>query len=308
MKKFYFSVAMIGLTMILSACFHGSPRPANTPSANTPSDKTMQKGEDMMEALKYSLTAQNNSGQTGSVTFSDAGAGKTKVMIETVGAPQDVPQPAHIHTGSCHTLGGVKYPLTNVVNGKSETVLAIAFAELWHEVPFAVNIHKSAAEAGIYVACSDVTPDQGMKENDGGMPDKDAMMKKNDGMVKFSGPVLAGNTSPVVDFNQSDYAAALKSDKVVLLYFYANWCPICKAEIPKLYYAFNALTNDQVVGFRVNFNDSDTDAAEQALAREFGVAYQHTKVILKNGQRLLKSPESWDQARYANELAAAINK
>lgn len=66
--------------------------------------------------------------------------------------------------------------------------------------------------------------------------------------------------------------------------------------------AFNQLATDRVIGFRVNYNDNETDAAENSLASEFGVAYQHTKVAIKNGQRVLKSPESWDQARYLTEI------
>lgn len=114
--------------------------------------------------------------------------------------------------------------------------------------------------------------------------------------------VLAGNPSKLYDFNKTKYDEALKSDKLVVLYFYANWCPICKAEVPKMYEAFNELTTDKVIGFRVNYNDNETDQDEVALAKEFGVAYQHTKVFLKNGQRILKSPESWDKQRYLDEI------
>ena len=49
-----------------------------------------------------------------------------------------------------------------------------------------------------------------------------------------------------------------------------------------------------------------TDADEKNLAREFGVAYQHTKVLLKNGKRILKSPETWDKARYLKEINTAL--
>ena len=66
--------------------------------------------------------------------------------------------------------------------------------------------------------------------------------------------------------------------------------------------AFNELSSDKVVGFLVNYNDDQTDDDERNLAREFGVAYQHTKVFLKDGQRILKSPESWNKDRYLNEL------
>ncbi len=118
----------------------------------------------------------------------------------------------------------------------------------------------------------------------------------------YIGQVLAGTSAPLLDFVKADYEQALHSNKLVVLYFYANWCPICKEEIKNIYPAFNELTTQNVIGFRVNFNDSDTDADEEALAREFGVPYQHTKVFLKNGERVLKSPETWDKARYLSEI------
>ena len=120
--------------------------------------------------------------------------------------------------------------------------------------------------------------------------------------VSFSGTVLAGSSSPLLEYNDADYQAVLNSDRVVLLYFYANWCPLCRAEFPKMQQAFNQLTTDDVVGFRVNYNDNETTDAERALASEFGVAYQHTKVALKNGERVLKAPDSWDTARYLEEI------
>lgn len=146
--------------------------------------------------------------------------------------------------------------------------------------------------------------------------EKEAMMKKEEVLVKtddvgtkaaFMGTVLAGSVSPVLDFNQKDYAAALAAQKNIVLYFYANWCPLCKEEIPKFYAAFDSLKDPNLIAFRVNFKDSDTDADEVALAKQFGVPYQHTKVFVKNGVRILKSPESWDTARYLKEIAAAFN-
>lgn len=119
----------------------------------------------------------------------------------------------------------------------------------------------------------------------------------------FSGQVLAGTSAPLLVFNRADFDAALADGKLVVLYFYANWCPVCRAEFPAAQAAFNQLTSDQVVGFRVNFNDSDTDDSEEAMARRFGVPYQHTKVFVKGGQQLLKSPEEWDTPRYLDEVA-----
>lgn len=135
----------------------------------------------------------------------------------------------------------------------------------------------------------------------------DVITSGRDTGFKPTGPVIAGSAAPLIDFNQADYERALASDKLIVLYFYANWCPICAEETrDALYPAFNDLTTPDVVGFRVNFNDSETDAAEEALAREFGIAYQHTKVFLKNGERKLKSPESWTKDRYLSEIASHL--
>ncbi|PIR41676.1 MAG: hypothetical protein COV30_02435 [Candidatus Yanofskybacteria bacterium CG10_big_fil_rev_8_21_14_0_10_37_15] len=141
-----------------------------------------------------------------------------------------------------------------------------------------------------------------IKEDAMAEDEKSEMMEKNDNMMKYSGTVLAGELAPLLDFKKSDYDTALKSDKIIVVYFYANWCPICRAEFPIMQGVFNELTTDKVIGFRVNYNDEQTDDDERNLAREFGVAYQHTKVFVKNNQRILKSPESWDGNRYKTEI------
>ena len=122
------------------------------------------------------------------------------------------------------------------------------------------------------------------------------------------GTLLAGTSAKLLDFTKAEYDAALATDKVVVLYFYANWCPICLAEFPKMQEVFNELTTDKVIGFRINYNDSLTDTDEQALARQYGITYQHTKVLLKNGQVILKAPDSWEKDRYLTEINNALAK
>ena len=118
----------------------------------------------------------------------------------------------------------------------------------------------------------------------------------------YLGNLLAGTASRYYEFNKADYDLALKENKIILLYFYANWCPICKVEEPKTFAAFSELNNDKVIGFRVNYRDNEVDEFEEDLARKFGVSYQHTKIILKDGERALKAPDSWDKERYLDEL------
>lgn len=156
-----------------------------------------------------------------------------------------------------------------------------------------------------------------MEQNDAIMDDGDTSVeeKTEDSMMmddqsmhsdEFTGNVLAGKSAPLLDFNKKDYEKALASKKVVVLYFYANWCPDCKKEFPLMEEAFNMLDTSNVIGFRVNYKDSETDHDEEALASEYGIAYQHTKVLLKDGKRIQKSAESWNRDRYLSEINTAL--
>lgn len=141
-------------------------------------------------------------------------------------------------------------------------------------------------------------------------PESDVMIEEEEEIIMppdFEGAVLSFSDSPVLDFNEGDYNQALDSGRVIILFFYAKWCPVCQAEIPKFYEAMEELNNPNLVGFRVNYNDDDTDSFEEQLARDFGVAYQHTKVILVDGMRELKAPDSWEKDRYITELNNYLN-
>ncbi|OGH16465.1 MAG: hypothetical protein A3C30_04720 [Candidatus Levybacteria bacterium RIFCSPHIGHO2_02_FULL_40_18] len=120
----------------------------------------------------------------------------------------------------------------------------------------------------------------------------------------YQGNVLAGNVSPFLEFNKADYERAKSQGKIILLDFYANWCPVCRAEEPAIHSGFDELNDPNIVGFRVSFNDSDTDSDEKALAQEFNIPYQHTKVILKNGVEVSRSNEQWTK----EDLIGAVNK
>ena len=120
----------------------------------------------------------------------------------------------------------------------------------------------------------------------------------------YTGKVLAGSASSYLDFKKVDYDKALSSGKVIFLDFYANWCPICREEAPALKEGFDSLTTDKAIGFRVNYNDTDTDDDEKTLARQYSISSQHTKVILKDGKEVVRSLESWDKNEFINQIRA----
>ncbi len=105
--------------------------------------------------LIISLSEQNDSGQLGFAIIESLN-GSSHVRIDIAPGEEGVAQPAHIHFNNCADIGGVSYPLENVVNGLSETVLGVSVEQILSERPLSINVHKSVEEASIYVACGDI--------------------------------------------------------------------------------------------------------------------------------------------------------
>jgi hypothetical protein len=102
------------------------------------------------------LQPQNNSGESGTATLTKAGENQTKVVLDVKGAPAGASQPVHIHKGPCAKLDPKPaYPLSPVVNGKSETTINASLDSL-EKGGYAINGHKSAQEVSTYVFCGDI--------------------------------------------------------------------------------------------------------------------------------------------------------
>ncbi len=90
---------------------------------------------------------------------------------------------------------------------------------------------------------------------------------------------------------QELYQEVLDSDEVVILNFYADWCPNCAQERPAVNQAFTQET--AINGFEVSYRSSDTTSFEEDLAREFGITSQGTKIILRPNQEPEKIVGHW---------------
>ena len=99
------------------------------------------------------IADKGNFGQTGQAILTAQGD-KTEVVINITAAAPGVGQPAIIHERDCSgsAPGPAKARLTNVVDGKSTTVVDVPLATL-QSAPFSLWVHKSTSEAGIFVAC-----------------------------------------------------------------------------------------------------------------------------------------------------------
>jgi LPXTG-motif cell wall-anchored protein len=108
------------------------------------------------QATTLQLVQQNNSGISGTATFTPSSGGLT-VDLKVTGAGAG-PQPAHIHGGTCAQLNPTpEFTLASVTNGSSTTTLQTTLQSL-AATPHAVHMHKSADELSVYVACADINP------------------------------------------------------------------------------------------------------------------------------------------------------
>lgn len=105
------------------------------------------------DSVTIDLTELNNSGISGTATLT-AMDGQTQVVVNLQGDDLSVARPNHIHTGTCDNLGGVEYPLTDVMD-QATTVVDVDLNTLL-EGDFAVNVHKSADEIGTFIACGNI--------------------------------------------------------------------------------------------------------------------------------------------------------
>ncbi|MGH3091482.1 MAG: hypothetical protein ACRDOG_04015 [Gaiellaceae bacterium] len=108
------------------------------------------------EAVEVELSEQNESGQSGTATLEPAGEGQTTVTLE-LSNPPDVPQPVHIHEGTCAELNPQPaFPLENLEDGASETTVDISVEDL-QSGEYAINAHASEEDVETYVACGDIS-------------------------------------------------------------------------------------------------------------------------------------------------------
>ena len=107
------------------------------------------------QGVLVQLQEQNFSGESGNVTLTPMGP-KTKVDIEMASFAANA-QPAHIHKGTCAKLDPTPaYPLQNVIDGKSVTTVDVPLSTLL-KGKYAINMHRSAKQLKVYVACGDIT-------------------------------------------------------------------------------------------------------------------------------------------------------
>lgn len=125
-----------------------------TSSADDAIDSATNSAAERTEVM-VTLDEQNGSGQTGTATLTRVDATTTRVVV-TVENPPAEPQPAHIHMGTCTDLNPApQYPLENITDGNSTSTVAARLDALLAD-NMAINVHRSAEQADLYVACGTI--------------------------------------------------------------------------------------------------------------------------------------------------------
>ena len=116
--------------------------------------------------------------------------------------------------------------------------------------------------------------------------EKDSMQKSDEKMMDKTDDSMMMGKSRYVEYSKSTFDSSAESKRV--LFFYANWCPTCRPADAN-FKANEAKIPEDVTLIRVNYNDSDIDQEEKALAEKYGITYQHTFVqIDKTGKEITK--------------------
>lgn len=81
-------------------------------------------------------------------------------------------------------------------------------------------------------------------------------------------------------FTKEAYETAKIYKQPIFLFFYSALCSTCVEQDRVVIETFNNLGKNNVIGFRINYDDDDTSQDEKDLAKEFGVKAEHTILVL----------------------------
>jgi hypothetical protein len=142
-------IFLVGL-LAIAACGGGNTSTSTSPAV-TPTP-----------TIKFTMTAQNNSGVSGTGEVVK-GSGSFTVTIKLTGMAANSSHISHVHTGSCAKNGGVAYALSQVVADASGAATVTSTVPADYSIPatgWYVNVHHgpdfSAPANGPSISCGDL--------------------------------------------------------------------------------------------------------------------------------------------------------
>lgn len=112
------------------------------------------------------------------------------------------------------------------------------------------------------------------------------------GSAPMSGTPMAHDPATKNDFRpftSAAFKAVQDAGKVSLVFFHAPWCPVCRAQEPKLLSRLNGLYAD-VVPFRVDYDSSAT------VRKDMNVTRQSTVIVYRGATEIARLSYTSDDA------------
>jgi|GEM_PF-6391787 len=121
----------------------------------------------------------------------------------------------------------------------------------------------------------------------------------------YKGKKLAGKNAWIYEFNKKDYISALKSDKLIVLYFYDDSIPASKDGFANLTQVFEQHEKNDVVGFKINFIENGD--GESKLAKAFNIESAPTVILIKTGEKLYQTSAVLGKSDLKDKLSEFSN-
>ncbi|MBI4137522.1 hypothetical protein HY469_05675 [Candidatus Roizmanbacteria bacterium] len=124
-----------------------------------------------------------------------------------------------------------------------------------------------------------------------------------------SGTIISGEeTAPYKTLDPALYEEALSNGSIIVLYFCSDTDPICQVESPDIAEGFDKLTVSNVVGFHIPYGEEIMTAYEKELVTSFEIDSQHNKLVLVDGEEVLRSTDAWTTPRFVEAITKLVSE
>lgn len=118
----------------------------------------------------------------------------------------------------------------------------------------------------------------------------------------FSLPLAAGRAFAMAfaDYKPDSFVKLLSSGNPVIVHVHADWCAVCKAQIPVMDRVLARAAYKNVRAVRVNFD------REKQFLTDFRIVRQSTIVVFRGGKEVARLSYETDPARIEQTLERAV--
>lgn len=223
--------------------------------------------------------------------FVGVGCPTTPPPLDIPSAPPEAPAPVPMEPEPPQGGSG-SAPAVNPCTLKGETGMCKAYFPSWE-----FDAASGACKEFVWGGCGGVRPFTTKEDCEAACVRKEGAAMKTDPAPSV--PSVRALPPYYVAYSSDAAAKASAERRPIVLYFWASWCPICRADEPIIKERIEA-SGMPIAGFRVNFD------TEKELKAKYGVPYQHTTVILfPDGTESERFTGPVDEATFVAALAAA---